>query len=209
MRISTPAERLQWARKHHGKYNSPTEAARAFGWTVSTYLGHENGDRSPSRDAAKKYAKAYRVRWEWLLEGEGKPTSGAQPRVASAVGYVGAGAEIHPIDDHAMGAGLEEVDIPPGVPDDAVLVIVRGDSMYPRYFDNELLFYVRRNDDPFSHLGRECVVQLADGRIFVKVLRRGSDDQVFNLESWNAPLIENQVVEWAAPVLARVNRSGK
>lgn len=130
------------------------------------------------------------------------------PRKAQAVGYIGAGAEVYPIDDHELGAGLDEVDIPPGVPDDAVLVIVRGDSMYPRYFDNEYLFYMRDSRPPGDFVGRECVVKLEDGRIFVKVLRRG-DNGFFNLESWNGPMIENKAVEWASPVLARVNRSGK
>lgn len=130
------------------------------------------------------------------------------PRSAHAVGYVGAGAEVVPVDDHAPGAGLEEVDIPPGVPANAVLVIVRGDSMYPRYFDNEYLFYVRDDRPPGEYVGRECVVALEDGRVFVKVLRRG-ENGLFNLESWNAPLIENKAVQWAAPVLARVNRQGR
>ena len=207
MRLMAVGDRLQWARKNHGKYKSPTEAARAFGWTVSTYLGHENGDRIPSRNLAKKYAKAYRVRWEWLLEGEGKPTSGEKVRTTHAVGYVGAGAEILPFDDHSPGS-LEEVDIPPGVPDDAVLVIVRGDSMYPRYFENEMLFYVRRTDDPHEHIGRECVVALKDGRMLVKILRRATDG-LFNLESWNAPTIEAVAIQWASPVLARVNKSSR
>jgi hypothetical protein len=129
-------------------------------------------------------------------------------RVAQALGYVGAGAEVTPVDDHAQGAGLEEVEIPAGVPDDAVLVIVRGDSMYPRYFDNEFLFYHRDQRSPIEFIGRECVVALEDGRIFVKVLRKGSNG-FFNLESWNAATLENKAVQWAAPVLARVNRSGK
>lgn len=38
-------ERLAWARRHHGAHRTATDAARAFGWPVSTYLGHENGDR--------------------------------------------------------------------------------------------------------------------------------------------------------------------
>jgi phage repressor protein C with HTH and peptisase S24 domain len=200
------SDRLQWARKNHGKYKSPTDAARAFGWTVSTYLGHENGDRNPSRNTAKKYAKAYRVRWEWLLEGEGKPITGGKTKTTHAIGYVGAGAEVFPFDGHSPGE-LEEIDIPPGVPDDAVLVIVRGDSMYPRYFENEMLFYVRRMDDPREHVGQECIVALQDGRMLVKILRRSSAEGFFNLESWNAPLIEAVAVQWAAPVLARVNRN--
>ncbi len=62
------AERLQYLRKKAG-FNTATEAARAFGWAVPTYLGHENGDRNPSRETAKRYANAYKTRWEWILEG--------------------------------------------------------------------------------------------------------------------------------------------
>lgn len=94
MALETPGKRLQWARKRHGKYDNPTDAARAFGWTVSTYLGHENGDRNPSRDAAKKYAKAYRVRWEWLLDEEGPPTAPFDRDIAAVplLSWVSAGA---------------------------------------------------------------------------------------------------------------------
>lgn len=209
MKLDTPASRLQWSRLRHKRHKTPTDAARAFGWTVSTYLGHENGDRVPSRQTAKKYAKAYKVRWEWLLEGDGKPSAGG--KTAHAVGYIGAGAEVNLVDDYAQGEGLEEVDIPPGVPDDAVVVIVRGDSMYPRYFEGERLFYIQQYQHPNELLNRECVVKVADGRIFVKLIRRGSNDKTFNLESWNAstPTLVDQVIEWAAPVLARVNRSGQ
>lgn len=142
------------------------------------------------------------------ITGYPAPIEPPKIRKAQALGYVGAGAEVIAVDDHEMGGGLEEVDIPPGVPEDAVLVIVRGDSMYPRYFDNEYLFYVRDSRPPAEFIGRECVVKLDDGRIFVKVLRKGSNG-FFNLESWNGPVIENKAVEWAAPVLARVNRAAK
>lgn len=71
--LDTPAKRLRWARERDKRYSTPTEAARAFGWTVPTYLGHENGDRNPSRDAAKRYAEAYKVPWAWILEGGPPP----------------------------------------------------------------------------------------------------------------------------------------
>ena len=51
--------------------------------------------------------------------------------------------------------------------------------MYPRYFDNEFLLYVRRNDDPEALVGQESVVQLADGRVFVKILRKGTSKGLF------------------------------
>jgi len=159
----------------------------------------EKGTRGLSRSWAVRLAQHVNKSPEFLMFG---------PRTAEVAGYVGGGAEVYPMDDHEPGAGLEDVEIPPGVPENAVLVIVRGDSMYPRYFDGEYLFYVRSGQSPRDLLGRECVVKLEDGRTFVKVLRRGADDQTFNLESWNSntATIEDAVVEWAAPVVARVNK---
>lgn len=140
------------------------------------------------------------------ITGYPAPSPGrARAATTHALGYVGAGSEIVPIDDHAQGAGLEEVELPPGVPADSALVIVRGDSMYPRYFDNEYLFYKEYQGDIADLVGRECVVQLEDGRTFVKVLRRGQGGK-FNLESFNAQTLENQDVRRAGPVIARVNR---
>jgi phage repressor protein C with HTH and peptisase S24 domain len=195
-------ERLIWARKEAG-YESAREAAAALGVTESTYMGHENGFRG-FKSRAELYARKFKVSLEWLMTGRGPPNKG-RALTAKAIGYVGAGAEILPFDSHSPGS-LEEVEIPPGVPADAVLVIVRGDSMYPRYFENEMLFYVRRTDDPREHVGKECVVALEDGRMLVKILRRGAKG-LFNLESWNAPLIEAVAIQWAAPVLARMNKS--
>lgn len=124
-------------------------------------------------------------------------------RTVHAVGYVGAGAEVFPIDDHALGAGLDEVDVPPLIQGDVVAVIVRGDSMYPRYFDGEYLFYSGERRPPDELVGRECVVWLKDGRALVKRLRRGTAKGLFNLESFNAPVMEDQAVVLAAEVRGR------
>ena len=152
--METAGRRLRWARERAG-YATATDAARAFDWPVSTYLGHENGDRYPSRLKAKRYAQAFKVRWEWILEGEGQPQDDT-PTSIPVVGHVGAGAEISPIDDHMLGSGLEEIEAPPGTPADAVSVLVRGNSMYPRYFDGERLFYIRDDRPPDELIGREC-----------------------------------------------------
>lgn len=196
------ADRLKWAREQHGKFvgrGGPTEAANAFGWPVSTYLGHENGDRPGARlSTIKRYAKAYGVRWEWLLEGSGQPL--ARPRGTMPVrGYVGAGAEFIPASNDDPGLG----DAPLAVEPNSEAVIVRGDSMYPRYFDGEYIYYVKELRDPRELVGRECVVKLVGGGMYIKVLRRGSTSKLFNLESWNAHTIEDQKVEWAAPVTWR------
>lgn len=197
MALDSVSKRLQWARLNRSAYKAPTEAARAFGWPVSTYLGHENGDRTPSRPTAKKYAARFKVRWEWLLEGEGQPT--AKGGTIPVEGFVGAGAEFIPFDDGSPGLGESPMQIEPN----SSAVIVRGDSMYPRYFDGEYLYYIKEMRNPADFIGQECVVKLIDGRMFVKILRKSAKKGYFNLESWNSPTIEDQQVEWAAPVTWR------
>jgi len=195
--MDTIAKRLKWARERKfGTDSTATEVARDHGWTVSTYLGHENEDRNPSRKTAMKYARAYGVRWEWLLEGEGQPTTKGALR-AEVRGRVGAGAEIIPVDEHGTG---EDVDLPPGAPPNVIPVTVDGDSMYPRYFDGETLYYLPDHRAPQDMIGREVVAKLSDGRILVKILDKGTKRGRFNLRSWNGSPIENVALEWVAPV---------
>lgn len=197
MKLDSVKDRLQWARKQAFPDKTATEVARGFGWPISTYLGHENGDRTPSRPTAKKYASRFKVRWEWLLEGGNQPT--AKANTIPVEGYVGAGAEFIPFEDGNLGLGDAPVQIEPN----SSAVIVRGDSMYPRYFDGEYLYYTKDSNDPAVFLGQECVIKLHDGRMFVKILRKSTKKGHFNLESWNSPTIEDQMVEWAAPVTWR------
>jgi hypothetical protein len=62
------AERLRQARRL-ADYETGTAAAQRFGWTVSTYLGHENGSRQYGPADAARYARAFRCRAPWLLFG--------------------------------------------------------------------------------------------------------------------------------------------
>ncbi len=122
----------------------------------------------------------------------------------SVVGYVGAGQEIFALDDHALGAGLEEVEAPEGVGRDTMVAVrVRGESMHPLR-DGWLLFYRRdQHGVPEACLNRLCIVKLADdGPVLVKELHRGYREGHFVLSSWNAPPIEDVRVDWAAPVLS-------
>ena len=126
------------------------------------------------------------------------------PDIVSVVGYVGAGQEIFAHDDHALGAGLEEVEAPEGVGRDTMVAVrVRGESMHPLR-NGWLLFYRRdQHGVPEACMNRLCIVKLADdGPVLVKELRRGYRDGHFVLSSWNAPPIEDVRLDWAAPVLS-------
>mgnify|MGYP002785445705 CR=1 FL=1 len=174
---------------------SQEQAAQALQTTVPQYGKLERGERRLSDIWIDRAASAFGVDPGDVVENRRK--------MVPVVGYVGAGAAIMPFREE----NLDEVEAPPGAPEGVVCVEVRGDSMYPRYFDRERIFYVVQDRPPQDFLGCECVVQLADGRMFLKILRRGTRMGVFSLESWNAPMVENVVVEWAAPVRWTERRS--
>lgn len=197
------AKRLVLARENAG-FAKAAEAARSLNIPEPTYTQYENGNRG-FKGKATILARRFRVSLEWLLTGRGSMKDANAPRQAELIGYIGAGDTFYPIDDHEIGAGLEPVDIPPGIDEDAVLVEVRGDSMAPRLRNGERIFYMKDGRNPADFVGLECVVKLPDGRMYVKDLFMGRDG-LFDLVSHNAETIRDVAVEWAAPVLARVNR---
>lgn len=128
------------------------------------------------------------------------PVSNTGRTLVPVVGFVGAGSEIFTFDDHLKGAGLEEVEAPPGAGSGGVVALrVRGDSMVPAYKDGDLIFYDRREDGDISHLlGKDCVIHLRDGRTFLKELRRAGG--TYWLHSHNADPILDPSIVWAARV---------
>lgn len=71
--MPTPNERLRKARTAAG-YKSISAACRAHGWHRSTYGAHENGQNDYTPEQAEVYAKAYKVKPDWLLFGDrGEP----------------------------------------------------------------------------------------------------------------------------------------
>ena len=69
-------ERVKWARSRH--YGSATAAAQALGMLQGTYRCYERGPDSAKfikldYDHARQFAREFKVRWEWLLDGVGEP----------------------------------------------------------------------------------------------------------------------------------------
>ena len=192
----TPNERLAKARTEAG-YEKPVDAARALGITLSTYYGHENGSKGAFRvDAAAKYARKFKVNLEWLLTGKGPMRAASE---APILGYVGAGAEILSIDDHALGAALDTIDV--SIPQDVVALVIRGDSQHPLQ-DGWVVLYSRDAEGvPDVAIGRLCVVKVHDGPTLLKTVRQGRSARLYTLESWNAPTREDVRLDWASPVI--------
>jgi hypothetical protein len=190
------AARLKKAREQAG-YASAKAAARAMGVGEPAYAHHENGTRGVTRDGSDlRYARFFRVNLEWLRTGRGPMST---RRTVPVLGYVGAGAEVIPIDDHAQGAGLDTVEASSS--DEAVALVIRGDSQHPLQ-DGWLVLYSRDADGvPDAAVGRLCVVKVHEGPTLIKTVRRGRGAKLYNLESWNAPVRENVRLDWASPVL--------
>jgi transcriptional regulator with XRE-family HTH domain len=189
-------ERLKWARKSAG-YRSAKEAALRVGVGYDTYAQHENGTRGFPAARATIYARAFGVDFNWLMTGRGNPSQ----KLASinVIGKVAAGAEGFFEDDYAMGAGEPITSFPP----EAIALTVEGDSMVPRFNPGEVLIFGPRVDNPERLIGQEVMARLDDGRKMIKVLRRGSLPNTWNLHSINSAhlTIENVHLFWVLPLL--------
>lgn len=163
-----------------------------------------NNKRRVSYDEAVDMAEFFETDLDQIVARLGKTYHSPSRKPIPAVGYVGAGEVIFAMDDHERGAGLEEIDLLPGDPEDRFAVVVRGDSMAPRFKDGEYIGYSRaRGLDTERCYGLECVVQTRDGRKLVKVVERGRRRGTFNLVSVNdsVPTERDVELEWVAPVI--------
>lgn len=188
-------ERLQKAREYAG-FQTAAEAAEALGMKYPTYAGHENGSSGFRANKGEVYARRFKVSFEWLMSGRGEMIPGGANTVPLK-GKVGAGQQVEAVDN----GDLDEAPAPPDATPSTVAVQISGDSMFPTYEEGSLIYY-SRHLPPSEMVNRRAVVQLADGRIFLKVIRPGSTPDFWTLQSINAqyPDIEDVVIEWAAPI---------
>lgn len=169
------------------KWNQMKLAAH-FGVSQSTVFRWKSGSEPEGhhRDAIRE-----------LYEKEFGNAETKYPAQVKLMGKVGAGQEIYAIDDGGQGY----VDAPAEAHPNTVAVEVSGQSMFPAYEEGTLLYY-SRTLPPSDMVNRRAVVQLGDGRIFVKTIRPGSTPNTWTLSSINAlyPDMVDEVVEWAAPI---------
>lgn len=179
------------------------EFAEALGTTQPTVSRWERGSKPEFEFIGKLKAFAEEKGLEFDLSETGWETGWTQE--VAIFGYVGAGAEIIPFNDvEHEGFDTVEVDFP--IPDGTGAVVVRGDSQMPIFEDGDLIGYHKEGRPPESLVGRMCIVRLADGRMFIKKLRRGSGPGFYTLVSSNAADIEDVVIEWSAPYRFRIPR---
>lgn len=191
--------RLKHLRKSVTTINQ-TELGNLMGVKQSTISRWEAGIDEPEHNHIRALADLFKCSTDYLL---GTESTLAPFKTTPVVGYVGAGGVNIPFDDYAHGDGMDEVETPPGLNDKAVAVKVSGDSMYPAYEDGDIIFYVRNGVDIDENqcIGKQCIIKVTDGPIYIKRLSRGSAPGLYHLESHNAPPMHDITIEWAARVL--------
>lgn len=153
--MTSASERLREARERAG-FASQSDAIARFGWTPTTYYGHENGSRGFRADTAAEYARAYRVPVDWLLFGKGEAGAfQADAEVASEA------PALVPVYDVQASAGhgaivsdeavAERIAFPPDYlrrltrthPRHLSIIGVKGESMEPTLRDDDVVMLDR------------------------------------------------------------------
>lgn len=166
------------------------------------------GSKAPRTDTLAKLAAEAQVTFDWLMGGAGPemaftPDEGAQATGVDAkgrlplIGFIGAGDKLY---HFGIGETRLSEEAPPGVRR-GLVAEVRGQSMLPVYRNGDMVVGAEHPGKIEELVGRDCFVQVVDGPLYLKILRRGAKGR-FNLESYNdSAIIANQAVEWAAPVV--------
>jgi phage repressor protein C with HTH and peptisase S24 domain len=126
----------------------------------------------------------------------------AQPWVPIA-GYIGAGGQVC-FEEFAEQSGDETMMVPraPGISGPLIALLVRGDSMLPKYRDGDIIYIQRQHDGVLAeYIGDDCAVKLASGETYVKQLAFGSEPGRYSLVSLNAEQMTDVEIEWATPVV--------
>ncbi|MCF6219664.1 MAG: helix-turn-helix domain-containing protein [Robiginitomaculum sp.] len=200
----TLGERI--AAKRRAKKWSQGRLAEAIGSKQTTISEWERGNSSPRRKTVIMLAEVLgmsivelefgeQAQEEWVDE----PVN-TEKHTIPLVGDIGAGGHINPVDDHAKGAGLEQVEAPFNAPKGTVAVRVNGDSLYPFPRHGALIYYSRREKNVIDYLHELVICHLVDGRKSIKILTPGTLPGRFTLTSTNALPMLNEEVESVSPI---------
>lgn len=114
------------------------------------------------------------------------------------LGEIGAGGSVAYFKEDQ---DFETTERPPLAPGPLMALIVKGDSMLPKYDPGDIVFVHRTHDGVLpEYIGRYCAVHLTDGGTYLKILHQGTQPNRYTLRSLNAADMENVEVVWAAVV---------
>lgn len=125
------------------------------------------------------------------------------PKKLRVTGVISTGARVLTLGNSANGGGMREVEPPVGLadPEGYEGLVVEDDAMRPMLLDGWLVVFPTGQDGIAEEcVGKLCVVELEDGSRTIRILRRASEPNRYNLESAVADTIYDAKVRWAARV---------
>lgn len=183
-------ERIQIRQDELGRPDP--ELAKRMGTTSTTVWRLKKRYQGLSMRWVRSFAAAL----DWSVNQLVDEGNGAEGVTVPVVGYVGAAARVFNYDDRGDIGRVE----PPEGAEHTVSVIVEGDSMVPRYWPGQHLFFRPTQGVAEDCIGRPCICQVVEGPTLVKILQRG-DGGLYRLVSVNRPEVEDAALLWAARVL--------
>lgn len=165
------AARLKQARETDPRgFSKPIDAARYFNWSISTYLGCENGTTTFSSRKSDEFAKAYKVSRNWLWHGEGmmRASTEVDADLLQVTGYVDAGLAELFIDQSDSQIESEFLPYKDGFK--YIGFRVRGPSMRPRFLEGEVLVF-KPAENHKELINREVYITLTNGARLIKILK--------------------------------------
>lgn len=169
-------------------------AAKAAGMAQQTYQRYEAGERRMKTDQLPIFAHLFGVSPSEIIDN-------VLGRRLPIIGFVGAGAQVFPIDELPQWDHHFVVNCPTEFsPDDTEALIVEGDSMLPIEPRSVVFISKSRPLAAEEMIGKLCVVELTNGQRLLKQVRRGYTASKFNLISTNAAPIEDVKIVKAARV---------
>lgn len=197
------------SRKHEefGKEHRLTWWANEYGIAYQTLKKAAAGQRPLQPDDALTIARYHGVTAQFVLYGINEPAEQAdafaidEPDTEDTVpvlGWVSAGSQVvrTPLNESV----LDRIPAPPGSNSRTRALEIRGDSLgelFDRWF---VIFDDEQRAITPDLLNKLCVVELSDGRVLVKKIKRGGRAGRFDLLSNTEPPIENVQIKWAARV---------
>lgn len=183
----------------------PATVADKAGLDKSTIrMMFEGRSRSPKVATCVAIATALGMTVEEILAlAQGDPATRTRP--IAVAGIVGAGARVPLLDAYEKGDGHYLVARPPQLIQSGIVAVeVEGDSMAPMYQPGHLLFFSRATHEGIleEDIGQPCIVEDADGLAWVKLVKRGSEQGLWNLISLNpaAESVWDKPIKWASRV---------
>jgi hypothetical protein len=141
---------------------------------------------------------------EWLMSGIGREDTETDEEATIPIwGRAGAGGLVIGFNDGAGPIGA--IPRPEDVADTFGAVEIEGNSLGSVFNGWYALYDDVRHPPTEDLIGQLCVLQLSDGRVFIKELAKGRGKRFSLVSSFDAPIYD-VVVAWAAPVKRVVPR---